>query len=424
MIDGEKFKDDGAPKQQLLERINDDGYALLNSTICSDNLRKKVSRGVSELEVKHTIPATFVLLFDETWELAAASHQLLLRNNQNQQDEKKNGILKHANKMKFNFDMLAWHIDPCLDQAGFSPHRDRQPDTLSALQQSFYLDGQAKYITHWIALEDASPENSCLYVIPKQFDPGYLKGDDPPEEEGKDEMKKQIDGETDKGSNETEQFTDPLSRALNTKQSYQNIRAVPRQAGQSLIFTHRILHWGSKGNKHALDNQPRVAISFVYNDADFEAPYLVSHESFSEDKHGEWTCPPFEIRLLLVCSQLLIYYQRFNLSASTLRACYDYCKSNSDKLNPAYCKKVFVEFVKAMKERRDGIADNQDVEENEANGNHSKNGTQQEEEPNSEDEEALLEAMLDNNDEFEDDYDDMVYSDDEKGRDPKKRKSN
>ena len=89
--------------------------------------------------------------------------------------------------MKFNFDMLAWHIDPCLNQSGFSPHRDRQPDTPSSLRNSFYDDGQAKYVTHWIALSDATPENSCLYVIPRRFDPGYHEGDDPLENNDNDD---------------------------------------------------------------------------------------------------------------------------------------------------------------------------------------------------------------------------------------------
>ncbi|KAL7538992.1 hypothetical protein ACHAXR_008966 [Thalassiosira sp. AJA248-18] len=407
-----KFKE-----ENILERIIGDGYALINSAICSDKLREKLGHGISDLEVKHSLPATFALLFDETWELAAESHHLLLRNNTRNQNIQK-GILR-ANNMAFNFDVLAWYIDPRLNQAGFSPHRDRQPDSLSALEQSFYADGQAKYITHWIALEDANPENSCLYVIPKEFDPGYLKGDDPPEPDEEDHVSKKSD-QNDNKSLGNEQFSDPLSRALDTKQSYQNIRALPRQAGQSVIFTHRILHWGSRGNKYALDVHPRVAISFVYSDIDFEAPYL-SDESFSEDNNGKWNCPPFTIRLLLVCAQLLIYYQRFNLSASTLRACYDYCKSYSDKLHPAYRKKVFVEFVKAMKERRDGKADVNPEEFETKNGNENdKNG----DDANSEDEEALLEEMLNHSEEFDDDYDGMCNKSGDQSSNPKKRKHN
>lgn len=374
-------------KEKLLERLIDDGYALINEGICSGGLREEVARGISEMEIQHSLPATFILLFDEAWKLAVESHRMLLRNN----NKNRRGIL-NAKNMAFNFDMLAWYIDPRLDQAGFSPHRDRQPDSVRALEKSFYPDGQAKYNTHWIALADANPENSCLYVIPKESDPGYMKGDDPPDDVQNDENSNAEDGE--------QPFSDPLSRALSTKQSYQNVRAIPRQAGQSLIFTHRILHWGSRGNKHALDVQPRIAISFVYSDLEFEAPYL-SKESLVEDRNGKWNCPRFSTRLLLVCAQLLIYYQRFNLSTPTLRACYDYCKARMDDLHCDYRKKVFVEYVKAMKERRDGIPDS---EMNKIETNHAK----PHDDANSEDEEALLEEMLNHSEEFEDDYDDIV----------------
>ena len=134
------------PLQHLLI---DDGYALIDKQ-CDTNLGNKVSQAISDLETHHSLPATFALLFDETWLLAFQSQTFLLSNN-----------ILHT-RMKFNFDMLAWHIDPTRNQVGFSPHRDRQPDTDEALEQSFYADGQAKYVTHWIALTDANPNNSCL----------------------------------------------------------------------------------------------------------------------------------------------------------------------------------------------------------------------------------------------------------------------
>lgn len=143
-------------RKELLQRIIDDGYALINATCCNSSMRAKIADAISDLETKHNLPATFILLFDETWHLASQSNHLLLPQNQTE------GILRSHGKMSFNFDMLAWHIDPCKNQAGFSPHRDRQPDTTDALNQSFYPDGQAKYITHWIALADATPNNSCL----------------------------------------------------------------------------------------------------------------------------------------------------------------------------------------------------------------------------------------------------------------------
>ena len=163
-------------------------------------------------------------------------------------------------------------------------------------------------------------------------------------------------------------------------------------AGESLIFTHRILHWGSAGSPHYKNNKPRIAISFVYSDVDYEAPYLTN---FSMQ---QGTVPPFSLRLLLVCSQLLIYHQRFSLSRMSIRACYDYCKAHNDDLNETYRTKVFVEFVKAMKEMRDGEQEEGVVaDDNKA----TENGE------DSEEEDAMLEAMLDNSGEFEDDFDDL-----------------
>ena len=84
------------------------------------------------------------------------------------------------------------------------------------------FDSNLFYILIALYFADATAENSCLYVIPKQYDPGY---DEP--------------GDLD--------HIDPLQRCLNSKESFQHIRAVPLTAGEIMIFSHRILHWGSIG---------------------------------------------------------------------------------------------------------------------------------------------------------------------------------
>lgn len=70
-------------------------------------------------------------------------------------------------------DMLAWRVDAAKGEAGFAPHRDRQPDNAPA---SFRSDGTAQYTSCWLAVTDANPDSSCLYVIPRGQDPGYLLG--------------------------------------------------------------------------------------------------------------------------------------------------------------------------------------------------------------------------------------------------------
>lgn len=41
------------------------------------------------------------------------------------------------------------------------------------VEDSFRSDGSPKYCTVWVALSDATPENSCLTVLPKYVDSGY-----------------------------------------------------------------------------------------------------------------------------------------------------------------------------------------------------------------------------------------------------------
>jgi ectoine hydroxylase-related dioxygenase (phytanoyl-CoA dioxygenase family) len=401
-----------------------DGYSLIDdfsssssssTTIPLPQLISSLSSGVSQL-VGQGWPACMILLFDETWRVARHATHILQ-------------AATHSENA-LNFDLLAWHIDPQKNESGFSPHRDRQPDDLLA---SFHppavipadatttttmkredtcdsvtatavrtVTGHAKYATLWLALTDATPENSCLYIIPAPHDPGYFDGDD----DACDEEAEAQTGGVNVNQKQSLTGKDPLSKALPSKESYQNIRALPRQAGQAVIFSHRILHWGSKGNSNPTRRkhiQPRIAISFVASHASFEKPYVdPKYLSITES-----TLPPFRIRLLLVCSQLLIYYQRFDLSKSTLRVCYNYVKANESELEETYRKKVYVEFVKAMKEAQtvsvDGVGSLQETtQQSSANINNESDDVV-------DDEDAMLEEMLNAETEgygdFEDDFD-------------------
>ncbi|OEU15343.1 hypothetical protein FRACYDRAFT_240027 [Fragilariopsis cylindrus CCMP1102] len=278
------------------EKLTHDGYALVD-----DSLDVKLIREGIEALYHRKLPATFILMFDETWKLALESKRILEKSS-----HKKN---------IFNYDLLAWYIPP--GSAGFSPHRDRQPDDAST---TFHSDNQPKFITQWIALSDATPANSCLYVIPKPYDPGYTTGDI-----------------TEESTTTTTSINDnPLYRALSTKESFQHIRCLPRKAGQSILFTHRIIHWGSQSDdvEQSGDNSdddtsstisPRIAISFVCSDPDFESPLLVNHAKYFADTENSETndsliiLPPLHIRLLLICAQLLIYYQRFDIDKSVIK---------------------------------------------------------------------------------------------------------
>jgi hypothetical protein len=407
------------------EQLRRKGYASVDEPFAPDSLVESLRDGVGRLCTAHSrdgdgggrgrgeeeeqtcYPAPFVFLFDEAWELAAASSSGVM-----------SGSTLASNR--FHFDLLAWHVSGDSEGdsgrgGGFSPHRDRQPDDVAS---SFSPEGDAKFVTHWVALSEAAPDNSCLYVIPKDIDPGYLGGDG--EEVGG-------DGAGDGGGDDAAESAAcaPLHRALSSKESFQRVRAFPRKPGQGVLFTHRVAHWGSARDPDTLLG-PRIAVSFVCSDPSFEAPYLLGSDRWISDETGELErAPPFGDRLLLVCAQLLAYHERLELSRPRLAACYECCKRRGSQLEPRYRRRVLAEFVGAMEDgksrRRTGAGGAAEDRRagplaplpEDGSGETEDDGGDDEDE----EEEAMMEAMLDAEADgrggFRDDYDDLGGSDDD-----------
>jgi hypothetical protein len=107
--------------------------------------------------MQHGWPPSFLLLYDEAWAMQAQAGALL-------------GGCCGGNAP--NCDTLVWFVDPSNGDAGFSPHRDRQPDDVPG---SFRADGTPRYATAWVPFTDAAPDNSCLYLIPRAGDPGCAR---------------------------------------------------------------------------------------------------------------------------------------------------------------------------------------------------------------------------------------------------------
>ena len=132
----------------------------------ASGLMEKLALGVVQLMQCDWSPA-FIAMFDEAWWVCNAIDAMMQ---------------KVTGGNRNNMDFLAWYIDPGQSvadggagpAAGFAPHRDRQPRDIPA---SFKPGGEAKYLTCWLPFTDATPENSCLYMIPKSADPSYIAGD-------------------------------------------------------------------------------------------------------------------------------------------------------------------------------------------------------------------------------------------------------
>lgn len=188
------------------------------------------------------LPPVFSFAYNELWELRTQ-----LR-----------GILSHLLNDEYQQlpDFWAWKVTA--GEAGWPPHRDKS--TVALLP-----DNKPKSVTVWIPLNQASPLNSCMYVLPADRDKAYYLPNTP-------------------GGG--------LPGKLN------DIRALPANPGDILIWNQNLLHWGShSASNHNL--KPRMNIAFEFQRSDvpaFNKPLLNPH-----------TLPSFQQRLALIARQVLQY---------------------------------------------------------------------------------------------------------------------
>lgn len=221
-------------------------------------LLSNLAAGVHRL-VAHGFHPTFLLMYDEVWLLG----------------ELIGSILIPASGNAPVGDWFVFHVDPSI-VAGYQPgppHRDRPLATESSFRG---LTGSPKYCSAWLALTDATPENSCLYVIPRGNDDGYHG------------------------------IGDATASAHTAARQFQGIVAQPLSAGGLLAFSHRLLHWGSTPQPNAVLESDavgivadRIALSLAFADPSFEEPY------FDHSVHLPF--PPVGLRLGLVAGQQIQY---------------------------------------------------------------------------------------------------------------------
>ena len=116
-----------------------------------------------------------------------------------------------------------------------APHRDTLGPDASI------LTGQLPTIVSlWVPLTDASPAESCIYVVPADLDPDYFT------------TKREVD---------------------RANLDLQTIRALPVEAGSVLAWSTHLIHWGSVASRRA--RYPRMSVTMYFQRGDIP-PYAAA----------------------------------------------------------------------------------------------------------------------------------------------------
>jgi hypothetical protein len=161
-------------------------------------------------------------------------------------------------------DFWVWRIDHEKGQAGWKPHRDKGGSL------GLFPNGRPKSLTCWIPITDATPQNGCMYVVPKQHDRYY----------GVDN----VDGLGISGLN--------------------SLRALPVERGDVLLWDQTVLHWGAQSSEFA--PHPRISMALEVQSGKippFNQPLLDPSE-----------VPTESLRLALIGKQILQYQHMYPLS--------------------------------------------------------------------------------------------------------------
>ena len=237
------FRPSNSQAADLDECLRDDGYFHLahdfglDLAMMADTVRRFSAAG---------IPPVFCFLFDEFW---APFHAL---------DAMYGGVLGPYGLLP---DFWVWNVDPAKGESGWTPHRDRGRMALRA-------DGRPITLTTWIPLSDATPLNSCMYLVPAHADPTY-------------------------GTPREHEYRFELPA----------IRALPAKPGEVLVWNQAVVHWGSRSSHRATESRISMALEFQANDSKpFNTPILSPNEPV-----------PFDLRLRLIAKQVLQYRHMYRV---------------------------------------------------------------------------------------------------------------
>jgi hypothetical protein len=257
------------------KNLNSEGYFQMKQEITE--LETQAYANLIKRLVSLNILPVFCYVFDEFWLIQAKAKNLI------------NSIL--GENYRIRPCLWAWHLNPANEEAGWKPHRDGNIDSLNP-------DLSPRVLSLWIPLTDANPLNGCMYMVPmnrESQEPHRAKGMD---------------------------FNLP------------DVRALPAQAGDMLIWNHWVIHWGAQASKRAAE--ARISLGFELEAKGsniINAPLLDPLE-----------LPSFEDRLKIIAYQIHQYTHMYEFSREMLEFAHNILD-----------KKCLTTHLKNLKDRTDPI---------------------------------------------------------------------
>ncbi len=217
--------------------------------------------------VNYKLPPVFAFVYDEFWYTQFQLQMLL-----------EEFLDKNYKQLP---DFWAWHVSS--GQSGWAPHRDKG-------ETSLFKNNKPKSLTVWIPLSKASPDNSCMYILPANKDNFYNKP----------------------------KLNSDLPGVVS------DIKALPAEAGDVLMWTQELYHWGSSSGQDSL-NDPRISIAFEFQRSDI-APF----NTFLLEPN---LLPTFNERLVLISMQILQYTHMYGFKKDLVYWAQSYIEKYKEKLS-------------------------------------------------------------------------------------------
>ena len=192
-----------------LAKLRREGYFQTSPVLAPDVLGR-MRQAIDRIRAERW-PAVFAYVYDEFWEIVRSPSLVRLVS----------GFL--GNGYQQNSRIWAFYVAPARGARGWHPHSDSCDESR---------------LTVWVPLTDATLDNGCIYVIPRDRLPEDLRGN-----------YLKIDHVTHA----------QLDRLL------QSTRALTSPAGAFLGWNHELIHWGSVSSGQV---EPRISLALEFTGRD------------------------------------------------------------------------------------------------------------------------------------------------------------